>query len=85
MQDYGLKVVGKFPLKEFYEGGQKALTQVDWVRYFFEVASMADMPGLNMLRKVCHKFLEQNKLIQQKDWLEVLPGTCSTGSRDFSP
>ena len=85
VQDHDLKVVGKFPLKKFYAEGQTEVTQVDWAEYFIEVAMLADMPGSNMLRKVCHKFLEQNKLIQQKDWLEVLPGTCSTGSRDFSP
>ena len=82
VQDYDLKVVGKFPLKEFYEDNQKAVSAVDWVRYFIEVAEQADKPGLNMLKKVCRKYLEKHELQHPKLTPELLPGSLSRGSRE---
>ena len=60
VQNCPLKCVGKFPLKEFYEEGNKPLTGVDWVKFFIEVSEKRtdDMPGLHKLSKVCHKFLK---------------------------
>ena len=81
VQDYGLKVVGKFPLEKFYAEGQKAITAVDWVKYFVEVAEMADMPGLNMLEKVCKNFLKKEDLIQPAVDPVLLPSSLSRGSR----
>ena len=78
-----LSCVGKFPLKEFYEEGHQALTQVDWVRYFIEVSNKggAHRPGLQMLSKVCQKFLD-NQLKKTKG-PEFLPNDLARGSRDF--
>ena len=66
VQDHDLKVVGKFPLQKFYAEGHQAVTQVDWVQYFIEVAESADKPGLNLLRKVCYKFLQKKDALQPK-------------------
>ena len=83
LTDTNLKVVGKFPLKEFYEEGGQAVSAADWVRYFIEVASKADTPGLKLLEKVCLKYLENKGLQQPKQTPEMLPDTLSRGSRDF--
>ena len=83
LTDTNLKVVGKFPLKEFYEAGGQAVSEQDWVRYFIEVASKADTPGLKLLEKVCLKYLENKGLQQPKQTPEMLPDTLSRGSRDF--
>ena len=81
VQDYGLKCVGKFPLKEFYQEGHTAVVAVDWVKYFIEVAEMVDMPGLNMLAKVCLKYLGKHDMIQPAVEPELLPSSLSRGSR----
>ena len=80
-----LKCVGKFPLKEFYEEGNKALTGLDWVKFFIEVADKRTdyMPGLDLLSKVCHKFLRKHSAIQEKTRIETLPTSLSTGSHEF--
>ena len=82
--DNDLRVIGKFPLEKFYQEGNKALTQRDWVRYFIEVAALAETPGLKMLEKVCKKFLMRENCIQEvgQNPPEVLPCTLSSGSRD---
>ena len=79
-----LSCVGKFPLQEFYEDGNKALTQADWVRYFIEVSSKVDdMPGLAMLSKVCHKWLNKHQKNTKQENREYLPNALAKGSRDF--
>ena len=65
--DYDLKVVGKLPLREFYESGGKAVTAVDWIKYFREVSRMQDTPGLRMLSKVREKFLIKCEQNQEKE------------------
>ena len=72
-------------MKDFYEQSHKAVTGVDWVRYFIEVPEQVtdDMPGLEMLSKVCHKFLTSKRATQQKVEPEMLPSSLSRGSRDF--
>ena len=54
-----MNCVAKFPLKSFYDTGKVALTQVDWTRYFMEVAEDAETTGLKKLHKVCKDFLEK--------------------------
>ena len=69
-------------MKEFYQEGHKAVTAVDWVKYFIELAELADNPGLNMLAKVCRTFLKKNDMIQPAVEPELLPSSLSRGSRD---
>ena len=59
--DYDLKVVGKLPLRDFYESGQKAVTAVDWIKYFRELSRMQNTPGFRMFSKVCEKWLTGHK------------------------
>ena len=80
----GLKVIGKFPLKDFYDSGGIALTQEDWVQYFIEVSMLGTTPGLKMLEKVCRKWLEQKGLPERKIKPEYLPSDLSTGQISFS-
>ena len=38
--------IGRFPLEEYYASGHKAVTQVQWVKYFYEMARFAsELPG----------------------------------------
>ena len=81
-KDVPLACVGKFPLKEFYEQGHEAITQVEWVKYFMEVAEMADKkeaPGLAMLSKSCENFLKKHEQLKPAR-KEYLPADLSTGS-----
>lgn len=81
----GLNVIGKFPLEDFYKSGGTALTQEDWVQYFLEVSMLGNhMPGLNMLEKVCRKWLQQKGLLERKIKPELLPSDLSTGQISFS-
>ena len=81
-----LNCVGKFPLADFYSEGHKALTQVDWVRYFIEVSSKASdhQPGLKMLSKVCQTFLKKMEQKQKQEQIPpYLPSDLALGTRDF--
>ena len=68
-------------MAEFYQEGHTAVTAVDWVKYFIEVAEIVDMPGLNMLEKVCRKYLGKHDLSQPAVEPELLPSSLARGSR----
>ena len=83
VQDCPLQCVGKFPLRDFYDEGHQALSAVDWVKYFVEVADKGGehQKGLQMFSKVCHRFLKKKGLEQAKVQPEMLPSSLSKGSR----
>ena len=50
-------------MQEFYEAGNKAVTQVDWIKYFLAVATIGKdkgLPQLTALANICSKFLQQH-------------------------
>ena len=55
---------------------------LEWVKYFVEVSEKQDSPGLQMLSKVCHKFLKQKGITYPAVEREVLPSSLSSGSCD---
>ena len=57
-----MQIMGKFPVKEFFESGNKPVTQCEWVQYFKQVAMLAQgradvYPQLTGLLKQCDKWL----------------------------
>ena len=58
-------IMGKFPLAEFYDEGNKALTQLDWVRYFHDVSKGTKHPEMQGLHRVTEKFLQKHAVDKQ--------------------
>ena len=57
-------IMCKFPLQQFYDDGNEAITQLDWVRYFSELSKGSPHPEMQRLHKVSEKFLLKHAVKQ---------------------